>query len=68
MKIYRIVSREGVELSTVRATCLVEALAMTEASCAPIGARIVSESSRVLARRELWIGESPGWSLVKAST
>jgi hypothetical protein len=65
MRTYRIVTHEGVELATVRAANLVEAVATAAASTAPVDARIVStaEGSRVLARLELWAGGHPGWSL-----
>jgi hypothetical protein len=68
MRTYRIVTNEGLELTTLQAHCLAEVIAMSEASVAPLGAKIVSvEDSRVLARRELWTGGFPGWSLVAVS-
>jgi hypothetical protein len=65
MRTYRIVSTEGVELASVRAASLLEVVTSSAASAAPLDARIVAaEGSRVLARRELWTGGCPGWSLV----
>lgn len=66
MRTYRILTREGVELTRVHAPSLMEAIATSAASMAPLESRIVSEDgSRILARRELWTGGSPGWSLAK---
>ncbi len=66
MRTYRIVTRDGVELATLQAASLAEVVATSAASLAPLEARIVSaDGSRVLARRELWTGDSPGWSLAK---
>jgi hypothetical protein len=65
MRTYRIVTSEGLELTTVQADSVAEVVASSLASVAPLGARIVNvEESRVLARRELWTGGFPGWSLV----
>jgi hypothetical protein len=65
MRTYRILTSEGLELTTVLADSVIEVIATSLASVAPLGARIVQlEGSRVLARRELWTGGFPGWSLV----
>jgi hypothetical protein len=65
MRTYRIVTREGVELANVQAASVMEVIGMPPAAAAPLGAKIVSaEGSRELARRELWTGGCPGWSLI----
>jgi hypothetical protein len=65
MRTYRIVTSEGLELSTLQANSVAEVIGMSAASVAPLGAKIVNaEGSRVLARLELWTGGFPGWSLV----
>jgi len=65
MKDYRIVSAEGSELLRVRASDLVEAITTHPACSAPLGAEAMrADRVTVLARRELWLGQSPGWSLV----
>jgi hypothetical protein len=65
MRTYRIVTSEGLEITTLHADSLLEVIAMRQASVAPVGAKIVNvEEARVLARLELWSGEFPGWSLV----
>lgn len=63
IRTYRIITTDGVELAAVQAASLLEVIATAEASLAPIGARIVAEGQRVLARLELWTGGHPGWSL-----
>jgi hypothetical protein len=66
MRTYRIVTREGVELATVQAASLVDAITSAAASGAPHHALIISaDGSRILARRELWAGGHPGWSLTR---
>ncbi|HTR57597.1 MAG TPA: hypothetical protein VMM27_05445 [Casimicrobiaceae bacterium] len=70
MRTYRIVTRDGVELATVQATSIAQVIAMEVASAAPVGARIVAlaEGPRqiVLASRELWAEEFPGWAVALA--
>jgi hypothetical protein len=66
LRTYRIVTRDGVELARLQAASLAEVIATHAASVAPLEARIVSaDGSKVLARRELWTGTSPGWSVMK---
>jgi hypothetical protein len=65
MKEYRIVSAEGSELLRVRASDLIEAVTTHPACGAPLGAEVMRvDRATVLARRELWLGQSPGWSLI----
>jgi len=62
---YRVRTKEGLEIATVEAANLAEALMNTVAFNAPVSAEIVCESGApVFARREMWLGEYPGWSLI----
>lgn len=63
-RVYRIISRDGAVLATVLAASVAEVVATPEASAAPLESRIMlADGARVLARRELWAGEYPGWSV-----
>lgn len=65
MRAYRFLTRDGEELGTLTTGSLAEAIASAEASRAPLEAQIVAgDSSTVLARKEMWAGEHPGWSLM----
>jgi hypothetical protein len=65
MNTYRILTRDGIELATIHAASLVEAIATYPACGAPLGAVAMRvDNPRVLARQEAWTGEYPGWSLI----
>lgn len=67
MRTFRIVTPDGIEVANLQAASLAEVIAMAPATAAPLGTQIMNaEGSKVLARRELWTGGCPGWSLALA--
>ena len=65
MRTYRFLTQDGDDLGTVTVASLAEAITSTDASLAPLGAKIVAaDGATVLARKEMWAGNHPGWSLV----
>ncbi len=64
MKVYRIVSGEA-PISSCCSPPLVEAVTTHPACGAPLGAEVIRlDGATVVARRELWLEQFPGWSLI----
>jgi hypothetical protein len=65
MGTYRICTRDGVEIATVEAKTMVEATMSPAGRAAPPYAEAIRNGGGpVFARKEIWMGAYPGWSLI----